>query len=144
MPILDAALAYALTMLVVATAVTQLVRLAQHFLGRRGSEFRKMLDEFYTGELKPVVQRELDRLQARAGDAMTEEILHAAARVSDAQTLFTKDEMARLAWASTEEIRERLKRSELGNTMLQQLGDRAETVFNELGRRYEVVGERFT
>jgi hypothetical protein len=38
MPILDAALAFALTMLAVATAATQIVRIIQHFTEKSGDD----------------------------------------------------------------------------------------------------------
>jgi len=144
MPILDAALAFALTMLVVATAVTQIVRLLQHLAGLRASEFQAMLNDFYAGELEPVVKRELERLKVGATDKLRSEILEAAANVCKAKPLFDAGELKRLVGASTEEIIERLKRSQLGDVLLRELGAEAQTVFRELGQRYEVVGARFT
>jgi len=62
MPILDAALAFALTMLVVATAVTQIVGLLRNTAKLRNAELQKMLPEYFNKELKPVVDRELNRV----------------------------------------------------------------------------------
>ncbi len=61
MPILDAAVAFALTMLAVATAATQIVQLIQYFAEKRGEELSKMLQDYFTQELETVVNRGLER-----------------------------------------------------------------------------------
>jgi hypothetical protein len=143
MPYLDAALAFALTMLAVSTLVTQIVRLGQNFFKLRNAGLKQMLAEYFTQELKPVVDRELSRLKTE----LTENV---ASGVSQkAQTLsvnlpFTSEELSRLTEVSTEELLERLKRSELGKDLLENLGNKAQTVFYELGNRYEIVGNKFS
>ena len=145
MPILDAALAFALTMLVVATVVTQIVRLVQNTAKLRSAELQKMLTEYFGKELRPVVQRELNRLKKNVNltDKVASELVGTANDLNESE-LFDQNELATLIEVSTGELTERLKRSTLGQKLLTELGDQAQAVFDELGRRYEVVGDKFT
>lgn len=143
MPYLDAALAFALTMLVVATVVSQIVRLMRNTAKLRNEELKKMLKEYFDVELAPVIKRELNRLnkeiKAKAAAELKEKA--EALNVTD---LFTAEELDKLVSVSTEELMELLKRSTLGAQLLEELGDKAKTVFDELGKRYEMVGNKFT
>jgi hypothetical protein len=58
--------------------------------------------------------------------------------------LFTQEELKTLVDLSTEDFIERLKRSDMGAKLLKELGDKAQTVFDELGKRYEFIGTKFT
>ena len=144
MPILDAALAFALTLLVVATAVTWLVRVVQWLADRRATQFQTMLHEFCSTEIGPVVKRELDRLKVGVTDALRIEATKAAETISETGTVFVTTAAAGRVEATTEEVLEHLKRSPLGELLLRRLGNEAQAVFVEMGRRYEVVGQRFT
>lgn len=143
MPVLDAALAFALTMLVVATVVTQIVRFLRNTAELRSAELKKMLKEFFDRELQPVVQRELNRMKKKIGDKVASELVETTKNLNWAG-LFDQNQLAKDIEVSTEELTERLKRSTLGQKLLTELGDQAQAVFNELGRRYEVVGDRFS
>lgn len=147
MYILDAALAFALTMLVVATVVTQIVRLLRNTAKLRNSELQKMLKEYFDKELQPVVQRELNRLKTHVKTNVTNkvasELVKTANNLKESE-LFSQNELGTLVEVSTEELMEQLKRSTLGQKLLTELGDQAQAVFDELGRRYEVVGGKFT
>ena len=143
MPILDAALAFALTMLVLATVVTQIVRLLRNTAKLRSAELQRMLTEYFAQELQPVVQRELNRLKKNITGDVASKLSEKANSFNESE-LFDQNELATLIEVSTEELTERLKRSTLGQTLLTELGDHAQGVFDELGRRYEVVGDRFT
>ncbi len=143
MPFLDAALAFALTMLVVSTIVSQIVRVLRNTAKLRNTELQNMLAEFVEGELQPVVTRELKRLERQVSQEVTGQLSEALGKLQMSD-LFKPDELARLVDVSTEEIQERLKRSSLGQELLTELGDKAQMVFDELGRRYELVGDRFT
>jgi len=185
MPYLDAALAFALTMLAVATLVTQIVRLGQALAKTRSKVMREMLEEYFNKELKPVVDRELNRLKGQIKSTIVTEVsthiddlekiaievsnrvenfnmlttevsTHAddlkfvekqdEEQVKEVKTnpLFSVEELEKLVDMSTEEITERLKRSQMGQKLLEELGDKANTVFEELGKQYELVGKKFT
>ena len=164
MPYLDTALAFALTMLAVSTLVTFIIRLGQNAAKLRRSVMKEMLDDYLTKELKPVVERELNRLQSTANAALEAELKPLADKLAVAlplinekpptsggqppstsdHPLFTKEELEQLIELSTVDFVERLKRSDMGAKLLKELGDKAQTVFDELGKRYEVVGDKFT
>jgi hypothetical protein len=143
MPYLDAALAFALTMLAVSTLVTQIVRLGQNLLKLRNAGLQQMLAEYFTQELKPVVERELNRLKTDLKDNVAEQVRQQAGALS-VELPFRREELAHLTEVSTEELIERLKRSPLGKSLLESLGNKANSVFAELGTRYEIVGNRFS
>lgn len=143
MPYLDAALAFALTMLAVATLVTQLVRFGQHLAGLRTRVLNQMLVQYFSTELKPVLERELKRLQNQITSQVAGDVLSLAGRL-DVSLAFSSQELKTLTEVSAEEIVERLKRSSMGLKLLGELGDQAENIFKELARRYEIVGEQFT
>ncbi len=63
MPYLDAALAFALTMLVVSTLVNQIVRFFKNTAKVRREGLQNMLVDYFNSEFQPVVQRELNRLK---------------------------------------------------------------------------------
>jgi hypothetical protein len=143
MPYLDAALAFALTMLAVSTLVTQIVRLGQSFFKLRNAGLQQMLGEYFTQELKPVVERELNRLKTELEADVASNVRQQADALS-MKLPFTNEELTKLAEVSTEELLERLKRSPLGKSLLESLGNKAQTVFSELGKRYEIVGNKFS
>ncbi len=143
MPYLDAALAFALTMLAVSTLVTQIVRLVQYIFKLRTTILKEMLTVYFTNELKPVIARELNRLNKEISTRVATQV-EAHATTLMAQMPFEADELKKLTEVSTEELTERLKRSDLGRSLLQELGNKANIIFSELGERYEIVGNRFT
>jgi hypothetical protein len=119
-----------------------------------------MLDDYLTTELKPVVDREIARLKNTASgtlaagmgtlvDKLATKLPSLAPPAGNTplppnHPLFTMEELKKLADLSTDEMVERLKRSEMGEKLLTELGDKAQAVFDELGKRYEAVGVKFT
>lgn len=89
MPLLDAALAFSLTMLVVATIVTQLVEIVQRIFGLRRRDLQKLITEFGDQELLPVLDRELQRLVA-AGVTGASAIADKLAKESATTTMTAK------------------------------------------------------
>lgn len=144
MPFLDAALAFALTMLIVATIVTQIVQLLQHFGEHRSKQFAKMLKDFYAQELQPVVKREMERLSKTLDETVIEGIEKAAKSLEIEDLIPQGEQLAKLTRLSTSELKEALMRSKLGADLLKNLGDEAQSVFDQLSERYDAVGERFT
>ena len=143
MPYLDAALAFALTMLVVATLVTQIVRVLKNTANVRRKGLEDMLKEYFKSEFEPVVQRELNRLTTTVSAQVFTD-LNNVLKKFDASLQINKAVEEKLVDMSTDELTERLKRSDLGLKLLADLGDKAQAVFDELGKRYEVVGKKFT
>ena len=143
MPYLDAALAFALTMLAVSTLVTQIVRLFRNTAKLRRQGLQDMLTDFFTHELQPVVTRELNRLKQTVGDQVVAALKDALAKF-DASPQLKKVVEEQLTDMPTDEIIERLKRTELGLKLLTDLGDHTKAIFDELGKRYEAAGKRAT
>lgn len=143
MPLLDAALAFALTMLVVAAAATQIVEVFRAVARLRSRHLKKMLDAYFTEELKPAVEGELKRLNRKVSTEVASKLTETAESFSVALD-YKEKELAKLTEVKTEELVARLKRSELGQKLFWELGDRAQVVFDELGRRYEHIGDQFT
>jgi hypothetical protein len=143
MPILDAALAFALTMLVISTTVTGLVHLLHLGAKTRRNVMKEMLEDYYKKELQPVIGREMVRLKGVVNAATEAELKKLAGDV-DTSKLFSAEEIPNLVEASTSEIIERLKRSELGTKLMTDLKTEANTIFDELGKRYEAIGDKFT
>lgn len=146
MPYLDAALAFALTMLAISTLVTWILRAGQWLLSLRKKGMKQMLGDFFSKELQPVVERELDRLQVTANDKFIEAAKNLGVEklYSGENPMLTREEYEKLSELSKEELDEWLKRSELGRKLLRDLGDRAESIFEELGKRYDAVGVKFS
>ena len=143
MPILDAALAFAITMFVMASVVSQLLDWAYSFAGLRKKDLRKMLGQFADDELAPVVKREMERVTGKV-DAKVADGISAVAKKLKLEHLFSDRELAGAVELSTQDVVERLKRSDLGKEALEKMGDEAESIFSELGARYEAVGSQFT
>jgi hypothetical protein len=156
MPILDAALAFALTMLVVATVVTQLVRLITTLANKRSATLKLMLANYFTEECHEVVERELNRIKKSNLSAHTA-ITGATLPPGGAGVAWSSPEAAAAARKyvndkvagnevdiPTSKLIELLKRSDMGKVLLQNLGNEAQAVFDELGKSYESVGDKFT
>ena len=141
MPYLDAALAFALTMLAVASLVAQVVQRIRNTTKLRREGLQEMLKEYFSTELKPVVDRELNRLKTIAGDKVSATLKETLEKFN-AGPLLEKIKAEGHADMSTEEILERLKRSDLGQDLLTKLGDKAQAVFDEMGKRYDVIGKK--
>jgi hypothetical protein len=143
MPILDAALAFALTMLVVSTVITAIVGFLQTLAKTRRNVMKEMLEEYYKKELQPVIKREMIRITGAANNELAAELEKLASEINTSK-LFTDKEIKNLVEASTSEITERLKRSDLGTKLLTDVKTEADTIFDELGKRYEAIGDKFS
>lgn len=149
MPLVDAALAFAITMLAVATVVTGIVRFLDwvlphvpllvqgwltKWLGERAQIFERMITEFLTRELKNIIQRELNIPEADALTRATEAI--------DA----IKTDLANggpLTHIANSDLVDKLKQTALGKDLMA-LPGRANEVFDEISRRYAAVERRYT
>lgn len=143
MPYLDAALAFALTMLAIATLVTQIVSLVKNTAKVRRQGLQDMLTEYFRSDFVPVVDRELSRLKKTVDEGVTEELGSLLGKFKPSM-VFNKVQVEGLVNMTTTELLEQIKRSDFGQKMLKDLGDKANEVFDELGKRYEVIGNKFT
>ena len=143
MPILDALLAFSLTMLIVASAVNVVLTLLIKVSSFRSKQLSLMLKDYYDNHLEHVLNRELKRLSHKVDEKVSAGIKELASQ-HDLSHILPVDELKSFSSLSTEELLERLKRTELGHGLLEKLGDDAEGVLAELGRSYEQVGKRFT
>jgi hypothetical protein len=123
--------------------VTQIVRLVRNTASLRKEGMQAMLKEYFAGELKPVVRRELNRLNTSVNKKVLAS-LNTTLQNFNADSLLTAEEKKAMVDMTTDEIIERLKRSALGEKLLTGLGDKAQAVFDELGKRYEIVGKKAT
>jgi hypothetical protein len=142
-PLLDAALAFALTMLVVAAVVQQIVALLQKARKVRGRIMREMLEDYFGDAFSQVAERELNRIKTR-GAAQVSDELYKAADACGISDVVKRDELTTLVDISTEDLKRRLEQSDMGKKLLTELRDQADKVFDELGRHYEIVGKKFT
>ncbi len=145
MPILDAALAFSLTMLVVASIVTMLVSAIHWILRARRKRVKQMIADFLEKEVVPVADREIKRLSAQLAEDGVEAIrTQAVALAGEARNdVFARENLDQMAKLTTSDLKEELKRSPLGGELLTHLGDRAEPVFDEFAKRYEAVAGRY-
>jgi len=104
---------------------------------------KEMLEDYYKKELQPVIKREMIRINGAANNALTTEVEKLASEIKTSN-LFVDVDLNKLVEASTSEITERLKRSPLGTKLLTDLKTEADTIFDELGKRYEAIGDKFT
>ena len=141
LPYLDAALAFALTMLAVATLVTYFVRVFKNTLAVRQAGMEKMLREYFSTEFKPVVQRELNRLKKTVTGGVAAKLETA---LKDYDTSIHLADFKGFSDLATDELVEHLKRSSLGQKLLTELGNHTNAIFDELGKRYEIIGRKAT
>jgi hypothetical protein len=155
MPLLDAILAYALTILLVATAVTAIIRATSASARLRREELGKYLQKFYGGELQPVVRTELARLGQRISPEVLEGFVAKArelenslrrkpglpkpAEASREELEVNEIEVEKLVEVTTTEMVERLRRTDLGVGLMKELGEDADAVFDKLAERYEAL-----
>jgi hypothetical protein len=109
----------------------------------RRTVMKEMLEDYYKKELQPVIKREMVRLH-KVVNQKTAAQLQQLADNTGTIDLFSHVEMTDLVEASTAEITERLKRSPLGTKLMTDLKTEANAIFDELGKRYEAIGEKFT
>jgi hypothetical protein len=149
MPLVDAALAFAITMLAVATVVTKLVdflhwllqngpallaAVLRQWLGERATLFKQMVDEFVHKELTPIAVRELNLTPDQARAAVEQAVQQIKQRVPSGAALIHMSNAALL---------DHLKQTDLGKRIAA-LEDRSTLVFDEISRRYESIEAKFT
>ncbi len=130
-------------MLVTAGLVTFFVRGLEMILSLRVRQRKDSVFAFLQSELRPVVDREVARLSNRLSQEAITTIQTEAAKLTDPQTAkATAKDIAVLSEYSAGELREQVKRSELGKSLFEELGDDAERVFDEFAMRFDAAQER--
>ncbi|MBI5646919.1 MAG: hypothetical protein HY962_08290 [Ignavibacteriae bacterium] len=142
MPYLDTLLAYAVTMLAVATVVTQLVRLIQKLLSVRQDQFGKLLHDFYGQDLKPVMEREMKRVRSIA--AASAATLPADSDIAASLTALMSRIQSRTTDISTEALLTEIRRTTVGTEISAELKAEVDEIMGELGRRWEQIGKIYT
>lgn len=147
MPYLDAVIAFAITMLAVATMVAAIVRYIDStlpklpgilqawlttWIGDRVEMFGQMMNDFIEDELAYIIQREL----------------HPADPKGAAQQAinWVADQMkgeGGLIHVANEDLIDKLKQTDLGAKLLN-IPNRAEDIFNEIARRYAAVEKEYS
>ncbi|MCB9729413.1 MAG: hypothetical protein H6744_19955 [Deltaproteobacteria bacterium] len=155
MPLLDAALAFALTMLLVSTAVTFVVGAVNALASARFRILELFLDRFYRFELVPTVEAELRRLASRVEPAERPRVAAAATelatwlaqygglppRAGDEATNVNEIRVFKLQSVPRSEMMHRLRTSRFGLEVLE-LGDAGEEILRALGDRFDTAGRR--
>jgi len=164
MQLLDAAIAFSLTMLVFATIVSIALEAVRNVTGLRKKELKRFLGEYYSRELQPSLQAGLLKAKNRLDEAAAQNVETLTATLVTALTTAgaTKSSTGRLpkpkgstsaedevetfqlAAVTTEEMIDRLKHSEVGQKIVEDLKEEAEAVFAHVASRYERFGEVFS
>lgn len=129
MPLLDAALAFAITMLAVAAVVTKIVELLPKLFLNRAAEFDRMLREFGDNELKKIVERVSGKSRVVAKEE-SDQAIHTIKTEVDGTHLSNSD------------LIDCLKQTALGEQLL--AAPDASEIFDEISRRYAAVEQQFS
>lgn len=143
MPILDALLAFSLTMLVIASTVNILLTLLLRVSKLRSTQLQAMLEDYYDNHVGKVVEREVKRVGGKVNGDAVKEVNDLAAKHNLSDVL-SEGELGKIESLGTDDFVERLKRSKLGHGLIEKLGDEADSVIKELGKNYEQVGKKFS
>lgn len=142
MPLLDALLAFALTMLALASVATLLVEIVHRVAQLRAKGLRKMLERIFDQEIRPRLEAELEELSGAAEDAkrrFLEEMLKNP--IADSASL--QPALRSLERMSTEEFLRRLGETEAGGLLRRRLRDGAEEIghtVDRLARKFDDYG----
>ncbi len=156
MSLLDAVLAFALTMLLFATIVSTIVSTAFHALGIKEKGLKKFLKAFFDIELSKVLHAEMDHIANKAEIEISDSLRAAANDVIQtagketgssnaiANSLMDKADAKKLVNCSTNELIFELKTSEFGKKVTTELKDHGEELFKRIADRYEEFGQHFS
>jgi hypothetical protein len=210
MTYLDAALAFAITMLAISTVATQITNWIRNALGIRNDILKRMVGTFLKKEFRLVLDAEMCRLQSElekghadrikeslrsppsespdvensnsdekslefeAKKGLIEWLRNLAIKIEsfgawiarcdfmkytpdkvrtrslaqedliDAASTFILKQVDELKEMSSEDLIAELKKHEMGRTLLTELGNKANGVFDQIARRYDAFGARVT
>lgn len=157
MSLLDAALAFALTMLLFATIVSAIVSTIYHVLGVKEKGLKKFLKAFFDVELANVLHAELNHAAVKAEKEISDSLRTAANKVigivgketgtssdSIADSLISKADSKKIVRCTTDEFIFELKTSEFGQKVISEFDDKGEELFKRIADRYEKFGNDFS
>jgi len=145
MPLLDALLAFALTMLALATLVTVIVQIVHDLLRVRARGLRRMMGRFCKREMPAILERlapEASLGGAIDAAAMSASLTRSAAVSDRAEQLASSPRGAflttpSLTYMTAEEFVQRLHATDLGKEIETKLAARAEEIYQALAREYD-------
>lgn len=156
MPLLDAVLAFVLTMLLFSTIVSAIVGALYHILGVKEKGLKKFLQAFFDVELSQVLHAEMEHVATKAEIKISDSLRTAANTViqaagkevgstgSVATSLIDKVDSKKLVSCSTDDLIFELKTSEFGKKVTAELKDHGEELFKRIADRYEAFGQHFS
>lgn len=148
MPFVDAALAFAITMLIVAIIVREIVGLIQGVLGWRHEKLKTFLKQFYSDQLKDTVDAEL----AKVDGALREELKGILDQLGKSPAKGLKKSMLdkenniskKVGEVSTRDMIEGLRKSPFGEALFKKLPDQADRFLFAAAEEYQSFGEQFS
>lgn len=155
MPLLDAMMAFALTMLAVATAVTMILHGLDAMAKARHKVLVDFLKQYAEKDINPVVEKAIAQLRdkgetnaARALDEATKDLvaqittrMHLPDQNGAETNLAETRDLVRI---STDEMLSRLKSSAFGRELSTALQKEADAVFDTLAQRFEALGQVYS
>jgi hypothetical protein len=153
MPLLDAALAFCLSMLGLATAVTMVVGVLQRFFSLREEMLKKLLVDFFDCEVVPTAQADLlrlgDQAAAKASADVTGVVNHLTTEAvqneglqTTRQNLISQVDTQRLIQLSSADIVHELRTSPMGVALQRDLGQASDAVFTGLAHRWGQINAK--
>lgn len=143
MPMLDASLAFALTMLALASVVTLLMEIFHRALRLRAKGLRQMVERLYDQELEPWVDKHLEELGETASDAKEKFLDQLLKNPLVSSTKLLKS-LRRVEKMSDEEFLQRLGETEAGKLLHQMVKDKKEEagqLVDRWAQMFEVYGQ---
>ena len=170
MPLLDAALAFALTMLAISSLVGLILDSVYRFSQVRTRRLEKMVVRFFEESVLPALEQKLEAKAEGAVDASRAELLEMVARLKkerarpapagprpgedpgaarwlgdlNAGQLISEVSSQQLVSLSAEQIRQWVAESPAGQRIRAALKDKADDLFDELQRPWDELGQAFS
>lgn len=143
MPLLEAFLALALTMLSLAMIATLGVEFLNRVAGTRAKGLKNLLEEFYDSELGPRIKSELNKSEEQVQAAKTALVKRLLTNplVKDKDTAkFLEKNLADLESLSTENLLKRLANTDLGQKIKTKSEQEIDEFVDSIARSYEAFG----
>lgn len=142
MPLLDALLAFTLTMLALASVATLLVELVHRVVQVRARGLRTMLERIYDREIRPLLEAEIAKLEGAAED-VKRRFLREVLNNPLAESKSLQPALRALERMSTEDFLRRLGETEAGALLRRKVGDEAAQIgqaVDRLARKFDEYG----
>jgi hypothetical protein len=143
MPLLDTAFAFSLIMLLVASTVSAIVSALHSLRDVRSEVLNKMLKSFLSNEVMPVLSKTLDGLSDKI-DAQAAGLIMEAARKLSPDDCSTSGDIKEMVAVTKQEVIQGISQTDFGKQLQKQLGDESEVILNDLGKRFDQIGKKFT